>query len=93
MKIIIGADFAGFNLKEDVRVYLEEKGVETRPIMTGNIDEQPAMRFFNYRKVGDLPNSRLIMRNSFFFGNHQGIGNVEREAIVEYIREFIGRRC
>jgi len=26
----------------------------------GNIDEQPVMRLFNYRKVGKLPNSRLL---------------------------------
>ncbi|MFC1983975.1 aminotransferase class I/II-fold pyridoxal phosphate-dependent enzyme [Chloroflexota bacterium] len=79
--------------RKEMADFLEEKGVETRPIMTGNIDEQPAMRFFNYRKVGDLPNSRLIMRNSFLFGNHPGIGEEERKAIVEYIREFIGKRC
>ncbi len=70
--------------------FLESKGVETRPIMAGNIDEQPAMRHFPYRKMGDLPNSRLVMRNSFLFGNHHGIGE-GRQAIVDYIGEFIAR--
>ncbi len=79
--------------REDLVNFLEAKGVETRPIMAGNMDEQPAMRLFKYRKVGDLPNSRLIMRNSFFFGNHLGIGKEEREAIVSYIAEFITQRC
>jgi CDP-6-deoxy-D-xylo-4-hexulose-3-dehydrase len=79
--------------RKELTDFLEGKGVETRPIMAGNIDEQPAMRLFHYRKVGDLPNSKLIMRNSFFFGNHQGIGKEEREGIVEYIREFIKGRC
>lgn len=69
--------------------FLEGKGVETRPIMAGNIDEQPAMKLFHYRKVGELRNSRLIMRQSFFFGNHQGIGKEEREAIVEYFGQFL----
>jgi len=69
--------------------FLEERGLETRPIMAGNIDEQPVMKFYNYRKVGNLENSRFIMRNSLFFGNHQGIGKKEREAIVEYISQFI----
>jgi len=79
---------APFTRKELVD-FLEERGVETRPIMSGNIDEQPAMRLFNYRKVGDLPNSRFIMRNSFFWGNHHGIGEEERKAIVDYIGEFM----
>jgi CDP-6-deoxy-D-xylo-4-hexulose-3-dehydrase len=83
---------APFTRKELVD-FLEKKGVETRPIMAGNMDEQPAMRFFPYRKIGELPNSRLIMRNSFFFGNHHGIGKQEREAIVEYIGEFMRGRC
>jgi len=38
-----------------------------------------------------LPNSRLIMHNSFFFGNHHGIGDEERKAIVGYIMEFMER--
>lgn len=79
---------APFTRKELV-AFLEGKGVETRPIMVGNIDEQPVMRLFNHRKLGDLPNSRLIMRNSFFFGNHHGVGEEERKAIVTYMREFM----
>jgi CDP-6-deoxy-D-xylo-4-hexulose-3-dehydrase len=81
---------APFGRKELVG-YLEARGVETRPIMAGNIDEQPAMRLVRYRKVGDLPNSRLIHRNAFFFGNHHGIGQEERAAIVGYVAEFM--RC
>lgn len=75
--------------REELVQFLEEKGVETRPIMAGNMSEQPAMQLFSYRKIGDLKNSRIIHRNSFFFGNHHGIGEIEREAIVEYIRKFI----
>jgi len=79
---------ASFSRKQIVD-FLEKKGVETRPIMSGNFDEQPAMRHFYYRKVGDLPNSRYIMRNSFFFGNHPGITQEERNAIVDYFKEFM----
>lgn len=82
---------APFTRKEMVS-FLEKRGVETRPIMAGNIDEQPAMRLFPYRRVGELPNSRLIMRRSFFFGNHNEIGKREREAVVDYIREFIEKK-
>ena len=68
--------------------FLESKNLETRPIVAGNIDEQPAMRYLTYRKSGDLPNARRIMRNSFFFGNHPGIGRAERESIADYFDEF-----
>lgn len=72
--------------------FLERKGVETRPIMAGNMDEQPVMRLVPYRKVGELPVARQIMRNSFFFGNHQDIGPAQREAIISYFHEFINKQ-
>jgi len=78
---------APFTRKELVN-FLEQKGIETRPIMAGNIAEQPVMKLFKYRKVGNLNNSKNIMRNSFFFGNHQGIGKTEREYIADCISKF-----
>lgn len=88
---VIVSPNAGFTCKELV-AFLEKKGVETRPIMAGNIAEQPAMKLAKYRKSGTLPNSRYINRNAFFFGNHQGIGKEEREAIVGYFEEFMTGR-
>lgn len=87
--IIVNPD-APFTRK-DIVDFLEAKGVETRPIMAGNMDEQPGMQLFPYRKVGDLPVSQLIMHYAFFFGNHPGIGEVEREAIAQYIEEFMAK--
>lgn len=73
-----------------LRSFLELKGIETRPIMGGNLAEQPAFRLFEHRIVGKLPNSRRIMRRSFFFGNHHGIDSSAREYIVSCFEEFFG---
>jgi CDP-6-deoxy-D-xylo-4-hexulose-3-dehydrase len=81
---------APFSRRDLVR-FLEDRGLETRPIMAGNMAEQPAMRLYPHRTVGSLANAHLIMRQSFFFGNHQGIGTEEREAVVDYFREFFGQ--
>lgn len=75
--------------REELVDFLEVKGVETRPIMAGNFDEQPVMQLFSYKRAGDLPNSRAIARSSFLFGNHPGISHVERKAIVDYFEEFL----
>jgi len=72
--------------------FLERKKIETRPIMAGNMDEQPVMKIINYSKKGSLPNSKLIMRNSFFIGNHQGIGKEERNYVADVISQFIERK-
>jgi CDP-6-deoxy-D-xylo-4-hexulose-3-dehydrase len=82
---------APFKRKELVD-YLESRGIETRPLVAGNMDEQPAMKLFRYRKVGNLSNSRLIMRNSFFIGNHHAIGEEEREYFVNIVKNFMKER-
>ncbi len=75
--------------REELVSYMEKGGIETRPIMAGNIAEQPVMKQMRYRKVGELPNSNLIMKRSFFFGNHNGIGLVEREYIADRLVGFL----
>jgi CDP-6-deoxy-D-xylo-4-hexulose-3-dehydrase len=81
---------AGFT-REELVSFLEEGGIETRPIMAGNLAEQPALNLYRHKVVGRLDNAWIVMRNSFFFGNHQGIGKEEREYIVSRISEFIRR--
>lgn len=72
--------------------YLQKKKIETRPIMSGNFIEQPTIEFIPHLKHGKLENSKLAMRNSFFFGNHHAIGKLEREYIVDAIAQFIERK-
>ncbi len=57
--------------------------------MAGNIAEQPVIRQITCRIVGELENSKLIMRRSFFFGNHNGIATEEREYIADCIVQFL----
>ncbi|HYL66141.1 MAG TPA: DegT/DnrJ/EryC1/StrS family aminotransferase [Nitrosopumilaceae archaeon] len=69
--------------------YLKTKKIETRPIMSGNFLEQPTIEFIPHAKYGKLENSKLAMRNSFFFGNHHEIDKPQREYVVDVIAQFI----
>ena len=75
--------------REQLVDHLESKLIETRPVMAGNIAEQPVMKSIPHRISGSLTNSKMIMRQSFFFGNHTGIGSVEREYIADSITGFL----
>ena len=75
--------------REQLVDHLEGKLVETRPVMAGNMAEQPVMKNLPHRVSGSLTNSRMIMRQSFFFGNHSGISAPEREYIMESITDFL----
>ena len=77
--------------RDELVAFLESRGIETRPIMAGNFEDQPAIRLFEHRIAGPLPNARLIMRQSFFIGNHHAIGEPERRYVKECVDEFMAR--
>jgi CDP-6-deoxy-D-xylo-4-hexulose-3-dehydrase len=79
---------APFSMKEFTQ-YLNSRGIETRPIIAGNIAVQPAMKHFQHRVIGELKHSTDIMKNGFTFGNHQAINGQAREYVVNVIEDFL----
>jgi CDP-6-deoxy-D-xylo-4-hexulose-3-dehydrase len=62
--------------------YLDEHGIETRPIVAGNIARQPAVIHDPRIVAGELPGADLIHRQGFYIGvpsfaDIDGIGYVE----------------
>jgi len=58
----------------DLIQFLEKNGIETRPLIAGNIVEQPIFQSHAVKyKNTDLTNAQLVMRNSFYIGNHHKI--------------------
>lgn len=78
--------------KADLAIFLESKGLETRPIESSNMAIQPAMKQVRFR-AEPLPDTEYIHDRGFFFGLHQGLGEAEREAIVSYFRDFMEGRA
>jgi CDP-6-deoxy-D-xylo-4-hexulose-3-dehydrase len=81
---------APFSRDELVR-FMEAKGIATRPIMAGNFRDQPAIGLFPHRIAGPLPNAELVMRQSFFIGNHHAISERDRAYVVDCVDEFMAR--
>jgi CDP-6-deoxy-D-xylo-4-hexulose-3-dehydrase len=78
--------------KQELVDQLEKVGIETRPVMTGNILEQPVTKIIKYRKNGKFTNAQYIMKNSFLLGNHHLIGKSEREFMANTIINFINKK-
>jgi len=53
--------------------YLEDNKIQTRPLFSGNIVKHPAYKNILCRKIGNLKNSQLILKNSFLIGLHHGL--------------------
>jgi len=86
---LIVKDDAPFS-RDQIRAYLDECKIESRPIMSGDVSAQPAMALYPHVK-GDLTNAKVVHRNGFFWGNHQGIDQARREYVVQCIEEFIAK--
>src|SRR3990167_1409050 len=52
--------------KTEVVKKLEERGIQTRNMFTGNILEHPAFKDIGCRVVGDLPVSNRLFHEAFF---------------------------
>jgi CDP-6-deoxy-D-xylo-4-hexulose-3-dehydrase len=77
--------------RDELVRFMEGKGIATRPIMAGNFRDQPAIGLFPHRIAGPLPNAELVMRQSFFIGNHHAISERDRAYVVECVDEFMAR--
>jgi len=88
LTIQFGAPFS----RSDIVMYLEENGIQTRPVFTGNVLRQPAFRNIDYKNFGrDFPVANNIMENSFLIGCHQGITQMHLEKIRQTFRKFLDK--
>ena len=85
---LIIKDEAPFN-RAEITSYLNNRGIETRPIICGNIAAQPAMNMFEHKVIGGLSNANKIMRDGFSFGNHQHITLGAMDYLVASIDAFM----
>ena len=64
---------------------LISKGIECRPIVTGNFTKNPTIKYFNYTIHNNLINADNADKNGFFIGNHHY--NLEKE--IEYFANVL----
>ena len=66
---------------EHFKRYLHGHGIETRPIASGNMAEQPGMKLYPHRVVGDLKMTNRVWRNCVSWGCHQAVTQEQRERV------------
>jgi CDP-6-deoxy-D-xylo-4-hexulose-3-dehydrase len=77
--------------RNDLVRWLEDRGVETRYIMAGNILRQPGYAHIQHRRMGDLPNTDLVMRGGFFVGVYPGLDHARLDYVIDQFRAFFDR--
>ena len=71
--------------REDLLRYLESKKIGTRLMFAGNILKQPAYKGVEFRVVGDLVNTDIVMNRSFWVGVYPGL----TEEMLNYVADMI----
>lgn len=71
--------------------YLEERGIETRSLFSGNIIRHPAYKDSMYRISESLLEADFITSNSFWIGVHPRMTQADREYVVKAFEDFYAR--
>ncbi len=79
---------AGSQVKLRVQEFLEQNGVETRPVLTGNFLHQPAMiNLKGYISDTSLKNTDWVAEHCFLIGAHHDFTEEQIMHLIETIRK------
>ena len=66
--------------------HLERHKIATRLLFAGNLTRQPYMAGREFRVIGSLVNTDIIMRNTFWLGVYPGI----TFSMLDYVSDVLG---
>ena len=73
--------------RKSLESFLGDRGVETRPLCSGNLLKQPFLQNYSF-EIDWGPNVEELHNNGFFIGNNHMITDDEVLKLEEYIHEF-----
>ena len=77
--------------KDEFLAYLEEQGVETRPIVAGNLTRQPVCELYPELKESNLPGADIVHDLGFYLGVHPFEATENLDRLAEIFETFIQR--
>ncbi|MBU2266420.1 MAG: DegT/DnrJ/EryC1/StrS family aminotransferase, partial [Candidatus Omnitrophica bacterium] len=77
--------------REQLVIFLEEKGVDTRSLFSSMPTQCPGFEFLGY-KLGDFPNAEYVGNNGLHIGVHQDLGKEHLDYFLKIVEEFINNK-
>jgi CDP-6-deoxy-D-xylo-4-hexulose-3-dehydrase len=75
--------------REELLRFLDSKKIGTRLMFAGNVLKQPAYKDVDFRVVGDLTNTDIVMMRTFWVGVYPGLTEPMLDYVIEAISEFM----
>jgi CDP-6-deoxy-D-xylo-4-hexulose-3-dehydrase len=69
--------------------FLDSRKIGTRLLFAGNLLKQPAYKGVDFRVVGNLKNTDIVMNNTFWVGTYPGLTSEMIDFITESITEYV----
>jgi len=91
-----GSSCFGFNFfvsgyRNRIAKALNAAGIETRPIIAGNLARQPALKRYPHRVSGSLQNADHVLDLGLSVGCHQGITEEDIQHVAKTLEALCGR--
>lgn len=77
---------------KDITSFLNQRNIETRPIIAGNMAKHPALKMFTHRVAGTLENCDTIMKRGFAVGCHHAVSAQACAYVASCIDEFMAAK-
>jgi CDP-6-deoxy-D-xylo-4-hexulose-3-dehydrase len=74
----------------DLTTYLDQNKIGTRLLFAGNLTRQPYMANAQYRVVGELINTDVVMNNTFWIGVQPSLTHEMLDYVAEQIETYLG---
>lgn len=75
--------------REELLRFLDSRKIGTRLLFAGNILKQPAYKDIDFRVVGDLTNTDIVMKRSFWVGVYPGLTTPMLDYVIDSISGFM----
>ena len=75
--------------REELLRFLDSRKIGTRLLFAGNLTRQPAYKSVDWRIVGDLTNTDIVMKRTFWVGTYPGLTPVMLDYVIASISEFM----
>ncbi|HUF18282.1 MAG TPA: DegT/DnrJ/EryC1/StrS family aminotransferase [Thermoanaerobaculia bacterium] len=77
--------------RDALKSHLEEQGVETRPIICGNLARQPALQHVRHRIAGSLDGADAVMDRGLYWGSHPSMSEADVQYVADTVKGFFSR--